>query len=221
VDDNSDAAWFDMGGGNWAAKLLEPQTSQDLDVGLNYQSTHSTSEVNYFRSRVRNEIGYDPALGGNVNFDPTQRVGWSLRNRLILTSLWSVRTNLHYVDAVFREGAYQGNLVPNVAKISGNVSIEFALSPKETVTAISRFASGRYMSGDYMNTQPETPGYLVEDIAYMYREKNMSLIATAANLANKNYTDTGIYKSSYYVPYTNTVYPNPGRRFSVVGRYQF
>jgi iron complex outermembrane receptor protein len=221
VDDNSNAAWFDLGGGNWAARLLVPQTSHDLDIGMNYETSRSSSEISYFRSHLRNEIGYDPVAAGNVNFDPTQREGLHLKNRLTLSTLWSVRTNLQYVNAKFTEGSFDGRTVPNVARMSGHLSVDFALSPKETVTVTSRFASSRFMSGDFTNAQPEVAGYAVQDLSYLFREKNWSVVTTVANLANKSYADTGIYKSSYYDPYKLTLYPNPGRHVSVVGRYQF
>ena len=62
----------------------------------------------------------------------------------------------------------------------------------------------------------------------MYKIKSFSLTGSINNIFNKHYTDLGIYKpynsgdGYYYIPpYNMTVYPNPGRSFSVVGRYNF
>jgi outer membrane receptor protein involved in Fe transport len=47
------------------------------------------------------------------------------------------------------------------------------------------------------------------------------MVASILNITNKKYTDVGIYKASYTSPYNLTVYPNPGRSFSLTGRYAF
>ena len=72
-----------------------------------------------------------------------------------------------------------------------------------------------------MNTQPKVAGYVVEDLSYFYREKSWSVTATISNITNKQYSDVGIYKPSYTPPYNLLVYPNPGRNFSLMGRYSF
>jgi outer membrane receptor protein involved in Fe transport len=55
----------------------------------------------------------------------------------------------------------------------------------------------------------------------MYSESKWQIIGSLNNVFNKNYTDTAIYKSSYYLLYQLTAYPNLGRNFSLTGRYSF
>ena len=61
---------------------LRPQTSRDLEFGARWKDTTSTLEARWYRSVLRDEIGYDPAgngpfgpFGANINFDPTRRQG--------------------------------------------------------------------------------------------------------------------------------------------------
>ena len=223
VDDNSNSpnGYYDFINSIWYPKPLNVQTSNDLDVGLNYQSDIFSTEIGYFHSDVKNEIGYDPVQGGNVNYDPTKREGLNLRQRLMLSKAFSLRVNLQYVSAKFVEGAYSGKTIPGVATLSGNLSLDYRLSPKEQITLTTRFADSRFMSGDFNNSQSKVPGYAVEDLSYFYKEKNWSVVASIQNLFNKQYTDSGFYKPSYTSPYNLTVYPNPGRSFSLTGRYAF
>ena len=215
-DDNSNA--YDA---NFALSPLRPQTSRDFDAGLNYRSEIAQTEVSYFDSRIKNEIGYDPAKYSNINFDPTKRHGLNFRQKLVLSKDFSVRTNVQYVHATFSEGSYSGKTVPGVTALSGNLSVDYQMSQKELITFTTRFAQSRYMSGDFDNSQPKVPGYAVEDLSYFYKEKNWSLVASIINITDKKYTDTGIYKPSYTSPYNMTFYPNPGRSFSLTGRYAF
>ena len=212
-DDNSARAY--------GSEPLNVQTSRDIDVGLNFQSDAATTHVGYFRSHVKNEIGYDPEQWGNVNYDPTRREGLNLKQKLSLSKVFSVRANLQYVNALFVEGSYQGKKIPGVAPLSGNISLDYQLDQKRQITLTSRFAQNRYMSGDFRNDQEKVPGYVVEDFSYFYKEKNWSLVASVLNIANKKYATTGIYKPSYTAPYNLTVYPDPGRSFSLTGRYAF
>jgi iron complex outermembrane receptor protein len=218
VDDNSNAAWVNM-----APKLLDVQTSRDLDIGTTIQFARSHAELAYFNSHVNNEIGYDPSQWGNVNFAPTRREGFNLRYKLFLSSQWTFRASWQTVNAKFVEGTYNGNRVPNVANNSGNLSLDYGLSARQTLTATTRFASGHYMAGDFNNQQAQVPGYAVQDLSYRLTDKQWSLNATLGNVFNKAYADVGIYQTStaYYSLYRTTVYPNPGRNLSLVGRYNF
>ena len=227
ADDNSNVAYAPP---DFNPALLRVQTSRDIDIGLNYRAEHASTEASYFRSRVKDEIGYDPAgcddgfggrYGCNVNYDATRREGINLRQKLILSKEFAVRANLQYVSAKFVEGVYSGKTVPGVATLSGNLSLDYRMDSKQQVTLTSRFADSRFMSGDFSNNQSKVPGYGVADLSYFYKEKNWSVVASIVNIADKKYTDMGFYKPSYTVPYNLTVYPNPGRSFSLTGRYAF
>ncbi len=218
IDDNSSSAYYDPV--TYATIPLVPQTSKDIDIGANLKTEQYSAEVLYFKSSIRNEIGYDPGQG-NVNYDPTKREGLSLRQRLALTKYFATRLNLQFINAKFTGGPNIGRDTPNVPPVFGNLSFDYSVSQKGQITATTRFSSSRLMSGDFDNSHAKTPGYTVQDLSYFHKEKNWSLAATLSNITNKKYTDTGIYHATYTAPYQSTVYPNFGRNFSLVGRYTF
>lgn len=203
---------------------LKVQTSRDVDIGLNYRSDLAVTEISYFRSHIKNEIGFDPIGCGyacNVNYDPTKREGVNFKQQLKISKEFTLKANLQYVQAKFVEGIYLGKAVPNVAAISGNFSLEYQLSPKQQIWWTTRFAESRYMSGDFSNSQSKVPGYGVQDLSYFYKDKNWSMVASLMNLFDKKYADSGFYKQINTHPYDLTVYPNPGRSVSLTGRYVF
>jgi len=221
ADDNSNVAYSP------GPVPLRVQHSQDMDWGLNYQTGLLKTEANFFRSNVKNEIGFDPmgcgsppyAYACNVNFSPTKRQGVNLRQKLALSKKFNLRANLQYVQAKFIEGTYLDKSVPGVAAFAGNLSLDYQLNPRDQITLTTRWAQSRYMSGDFENSQPKVPSYAVGDLSYFIREKNWSVVASIINLTNKQYSDTGIYKSSFTPPYNLTLYPNPGRSLSLSARY--
>lgn len=203
---------------------LKVQTSSDIDIGLNYQSGAVTTMANFFRSDVKNEIGYDPSGCGypcNVNYNPTRREGVNFSQKWAISKGITLRNHLQYIHARFVEGTYEGKKMPGVSALSGNLSLDYQLGVKDQLTFTTRWAQSRYMSGDFENSQAKVPAYAVADVSYFYREKNWSLVASIINLTDKKYSDTGIYKSSYTPPFNLTLYPNPGRSFRLTGRYAF
>lgn len=221
ADDNSSSANGNYLYPNWYPTPLQPQTSKDLDAGFNYKTDDQFLAVSYFHSVISNEIGYDPNQGGNVNYDPTKRSGINLREKYALTKVADLRINLQYTRAKFSEGTFTGKTIPSVAPLAGNFSIDYKLTENQQISATTRFSNGKFMSGNFANDMPKTPGYAVEDISYFYKQSNWSLVGTVGNVFKKNYTDTGIYHSSYTDPFKLTVYPNPGRTFTLTGRYNF
>jgi iron complex outermembrane receptor protein len=220
ADDNSNAATD----ASYNPIPLQVQTSRDIDVGVNHRTDVWVFDIAYFHSQVKNEIGYDPigcGYGCNVNYEPTQRKGIHLRQKLKLSKDLALGAQLQHVDAQFVEGLYSGKTVPGVAALSGQLSLEYQLSAKEQLTLTTRFAQSRYMSGDFSNSQAKVPGYGIQDLSYFYKEKNWSVVASVANLFDKPYSDSGIYKQINTSPYHLTVYPNPGRSFSLIGRCAF
>lgn len=220
ADDSSNAAQDNF----YNPVPLQVQTSRDVDVGLNQKTDFSVTEISYFHSHIKNEIGFDPVgcgYGCNVNFDPTQREGVNFKQHLTLSKEFTLRTNLQYIRSKFVDGAYSAKFVPGVAPFSGNFALDYQMSPKEQITWTARFAASRYMSGDFLNTQSKVPGYGVQDVSYFYKEKSWSIVASLMNLFDKKYADSGFYKPINTPPYDLTVYPNPGRRVSLTGRYVF
>jgi iron complex outermembrane receptor protein len=230
VDDNSSVNYQSVA--PYSPIFLMPQTSHDIDVGLNTNFTHWKSEFKYFRSDIQNEIGYDPAAnggyGGNVNYSPTHRDGIELKELVQIGHDWNSTLNLQILRAHFSAGQYSGNTIPNTSRLSGNWGLNYLINSHQQVGITTRFSEAKFASGDFLNNQSQVPGYMVADLSYRYQEKTWSLVGSINNIFNKNYADIGIFKpynsgdGYYYIPpYNLTTYPNPGRNFSLLGRYSF
>jgi iron complex outermembrane receptor protein len=219
VDDNSSVNYLSVP--PYSPIYLVPQTSHDIDLGLSTKIANWSSEFKYFRSDIRNEIGFDPNVYGNINFDPTKREGLELKEYLKLAEQWDAKLNLQVIRATFTSGQYSGNTIPSTSKVNGNLTLDYLITSKQQIGLTERFSSERYASGDYYNNQAKIPGYLVTDLTYGYREKSWSIVGSINNVLDKNYADIDIYKSFYSPPYNLTTYPNPGRNFSLLGRYSF
>lgn len=220
IDDNYKSAYYGQAPSYTPIQLV-PQTSHDIDFGLVTKTKIWDSEIRYFRSDITHEIGYDPSQG-DLNFDPTRREGIELKEYLKLCEHWDTKLNLQVIRATFSSGQYSGNTIPSTSKVNGNLTLDYLINAHQQVGLTTRFSSEKYASGDYLNNQAKVPGYAVLDLTYGYREKNWSLVGSANNIFDKHYADIGIYYPMYYIPpYNLTTYPNPGRNFSLVGRYSF
>ena len=212
LDDNSQAPWTQNNN-------LNPQTSHDYEAGVSFQNNKLKSRVVIFESHLKNEIGFNGS--NNLNFDPTKRQGIETSNRYALNSTLELIGVLNLSDSRFTSGQYAGKTVPGISNLTGSIGAQYQLNSKEKLTWQSRLSSSAYASGDMSNTQAQRSGYGVNDLSYMYAENKWQVIGSINNIFNKNYTDTAIYKSSYYPLYQLTMYPNLGRNFSLVGRYSF
>jgi iron complex outermembrane recepter protein len=198
---------------------LKPQTSHDYELGYIFHDYKFKSSIDFYLSHLTNEIGFDGAY--NVNFDPTKRQGIETMNRYAVNAKLSLTGALNLSESKFTAGQFEGKTVPGTSSVTGAIGAQYQMSPKERLSWQTRISSSAYASGDMINSQGQRSGYGVNDISYMYSENKWQLIGSVNNIFNKNYTDTAIYKSSYYPLYQLTAYPNPGRNFSLTGRYSF
>lgn len=212
LDDNAQAPYAQNNN-------LTPQTSHDYEVGTKYQTNSINSDLRVYVSHLKNEIGFDGS--NNINYSPTLHRGIESINKFKITSKWAILGTINFVDAKFKSGPYVDKSIPNVSSITGLIGGNYTINSKEKVNFLTRFASDAYASNDMNNRYGMRPGYGVSDFSYVYTEKSWQIISSANNIFDKTYTDAAIYKSSYEPLYKLTVYPNPGRNFSITGRYIF
>lgn len=198
---------------------LNPQTSRDYEVGLNYRGSRLNTSLVFFQSLFNNEIGFDGS--NNINYDPTKRQGIESVSSYGVSSTINLTGSLNLSDAKFIDGQYSGKTVPGTSFVTGAVGVQYQFSAKESLAWQTRFSSNAFASSDMDNAQTPRPGFGVSDISYVYSEKKWQVISSINNVFNKKYTDSAIYKSAYYPLYQLTVYPNPGRNLSVTGRYSY
>ncbi len=203
---------------------LQPQTSKDLEAGLRWNTTSQKLELRAYRSRVKNEIGYDPlfpnpgswsGLGANVNFDPTTRSGLELDSRSQLSSSLALAVNAALRKAKFSSGTYAGKTVPLVAKQTFSLGLDWQPLAQHSFNARANWVGSQQV--DFNNTC-RVPAYNTVDVGYRYQRGAWQLHTQLQNLADKNYYSTAF---SCIGGQTNGIYPEAGRQLNLNLRYQF
>jgi iron complex outermembrane receptor protein len=205
------------------AVALLPQTSRDTEIGARWRAGASALELRWYRSALRNEIGYDPAgngpfgpFGANVNFDATRRQGLELEAAHALGAALDLRLNLALRQARFTEGPYLGK--------------DVMLVPRRSIAlrADWRPASGHALSGgvtwvsrqspDFANLCT-IPGYATADLRYAYTWGRAELALGIANLTDRNYYTQAFGCTAAGV--TTSIYPEAGRTITASVLYRF
>ena len=203
---------------------IQPQTSQDLEAGLRWNTADSKLELRAYRSRAKNEIGYDPlfpnpfswtGFGANVNFDPTTRSGLELDARQQISSSLSLQANAAVRKAKFSSGTYAGKTVPLVAKQTLSLGVVWQATAEHSVNARANWVGSQQV--DFNNTC-RVPSYNTIDMGYRFERGSWQLGAQVQNLGNKKYYSTA-FKCVF--GQTNGIYPEAGRQLGVNLRYQF
>ncbi len=203
-------------------KVLNPQTSRDLELGARWNYTSGRAEARLYRNLLDNEIGFDPNgagpfgfPGANVNFDPSRRQGLELDASHQLSPSVGLRANAAVRQATFRSGPYAGKNVPLVPRQT------LALRADWTPAAGHRLSGGvNWVSSqnpDFANACT-MPAYTTADARYAFQWQMLELSLGVTNLFDrKHYTQA--FGCSAGV--TQQIYPEAGRAFTAAVRVQF
>ena len=206
--------------------LLQPQTSRDLELGSRWKYVRGGVELRYYRSRLTNEIGFDPTVvnayswsgfGANVNFDPTLRQGLELETQHDLTKTLGLKLNLGVREARFTQGAHDGQNVPLVAGTTLSLQADWRPAPAHTINAGVLWVSSQNPGGDFAN-KFSMPSYTTLDVRYAYQLRNLEFSLGVSNLMDKK------YYSQAFVDSAGTdvgIYPEAGRAVTAALRVNF
>ncbi len=109
---------------------LRTQTSYDVEGGVRVNAGPFHLESSVYLMRLNNEIHFLPAVGVDINLDPTQRIGWETSALYQINDAVRVRGGLTYTDATFREGPNAGNEIPLVSLWSGYAGLSWDIVQK-------------------------------------------------------------------------------------------
>ena len=203
---------------------IEPQTSKDLEAGLRWNTATDKLELRAYRSRAKNEIGYDPlypnpiswtGMGANVNFDPTTRSGLELDASHQFNSRLSLHANTALRKAKFSSGTYAGKTVPLVAKHTISLGANWQATAEHSFSARANWVGSQQV--DFNNTC-RVPSYNTVDLGYRFARGGWQLNAQVQNLGDKKY-----FNMAYACVggQASSIYPEAGRSLQVNLRYQF
>ena len=205
------------------AVTLRAQTSRDLEVGARWKNASSALEARWYRSRLRDEIGYDPAgngpfgpFGANINFDPTRRQGLEIEGRHALSPALDLRFTAAWREAVFTAGPFAGNDVMLVPKRTLSLRADWKPAAGHSLNAGVQWVSSQ--SPDFGNTCT-MPAYATADLRYAYQWGAAELALGIANLTDRKYYTLAFGCTAAGV--ATAIYPEAGRTFTASLRYQF
>jgi len=198
--------------GSSVPTVLEPQTSQDFDIGVRYADTRLAAGFSLFRMRIENEIMYHPTVFKNVNLPPTERRGVEMDVRWRANASATIEGGYSYTDAQFISGSVggisvAGKQVPLVPLHKASMSAVWRASERTSMTFRTTYSGRARLDNDQQNTSTfQKPSSLVSDLVVIHEKDQWRLRASVLNLTNESYfTYGGLSGGSYYA------YPAMGR----------
>ncbi len=171
---------------------LETQKGLSLESGIEWVRGGNSAKLVVYRLNLENEIAFDPVNFANINLDDTRRRGiitsgyWKMTRRLGFSASYT------YTDAEVSSGAFAGKEIPFVAKHSGLLSTDYAVSEAWQIYGELIAISDRVFSGDFDNVlTSKLPGYGVLNFKAEYNINDFSFSGRVNNVLNKKYSDVG------------------------------
>lgn len=210
---------------NSKISMLEPQTSQDSEIGIDYKSGQDKVRATLYQMNLNNEIHYNAITFTNMNLSPTRRYGFELEGSHAYNDSLEAGAAYSYTVAKFREGTYagvnvSGNNIPLVPRQRLVLSSNLKLTEKTSLNGSAMYVGPQYFDNDQANTfGQKMPAYTTVDMKLSHREGAWLLSAAANNLFNEKYFTYAV--SSRFTPGVYNAYPMQGRNFSLNASYQF
>ena len=172
---------------------LRTQTSYDVEGGIRVNSGPFSFQSSVYLMRLNSEIHFLPAVGVDINLDPTQRVGWETNALYQVNNSLRIRGGVTYLDAIFRAGPSAGNEIPLISRWSGYAGLTWDIVQKLlTLDVTSRLFGPRRMDNDQINQQPMIPGEATVDVKFAGQYDRFFWSASVLNLFDKHYYDYAI-----------------------------
>lgn len=191
---------------------LATQTSHDVEGGFRIHTARFDWQTSVYDMHLKNEIHFDPFLGYNVNLDPTHRYGTETAMSLGITDTVRLRGGVAYTRAVFEEGAFTGNDIPLVSRVSGNLGVSWDIWQKYlSFDANVRAWGSRRMDNDQKNDQPLIPGNATVDLKLSGVYDRYFWSFAVNNAFNALYYDYAV--ASQFTLGNFSAYPLPGRSY--------
>jgi iron complex outermembrane receptor protein len=189
---------------------LKTQTSYDVEGGFRVRAGRFELQSSIYDMHLKNEIHFNPFLGYNLNLDPTHRYGSETSFSLAVTDTFRLRGGVAYTRAVFEEGAFTGNDVPLVSRVSGNLGATWDIWQKYAVLdANVRMWGSRRMDNDQRNNQLLIPANATLDVKLSGQYDRFFWSASVINVFDTLYYDYAV--ASQFTSGAYSAYPLPGR----------
>lgn len=205
------------------APLLEPQTSRDKEIGVQWRAGKAAFRASLFDIALRNELHYNAITFTNMNLQPTRRRGLELEGATPLGAELELGARYAWTDARFRDGIYggfdvSGNQVPLVPRQRAGLSLGWKIAaPTRLTFFLSHVGEQRY-DNDQRNLFRRMPAYSVADIKLSHQAGSWRLAAGINNLFDKAYYSYAIVNGAFT---TFNAYPEDRRNAYVSAEFRF
>lgn len=191
---------------------LATQTSWDVEGGAGYKTNVWSIESRLFAMWINDEIAFNPLVnfGVNLNYDPTQRLGWETEGRWRVHEDVTLKGNLSYVEASFRRGQFNGNDVPLVAPWTASAGLDWTAFEWLTLSTSLRYVDERRLANDQANrAAARTPEQFLWDAKISGSYEHIFWALTVNNILDDRYFDFGTISTFVDGRYNGN--PLPGR----------
>jgi iron complex outermembrane receptor protein len=221
-----DEVYNQFGGPSFDAivTLLEPQTSRDHEIGLEYRTSDLRVRASAFLIDLKNEIYFFFPTFSNINLPPTRRKGIELEASRRAGPNLSLFVNVSATQARFRDGEIggvdvSGNTIPLVPRNAANTGFSWQLDGSTRLNGVARYVGRQFYDNDQTNTFPHRmPAYMTADLKLTHVADRISLGASINNILNKRYYSYAIRNTAGT---SFNAYPQPGRSFLLSAEYRF
>jgi iron complex outermembrane receptor protein len=202
--------------------LLEPQTSREHEIGIEYRVGDVRFQGSAFLIDLKNEIYFFFPTSSNINLPPTRREGIGLEVSLRASPTLSIFSNVSVTQARFREGRIgsvdvTGKTIPLVPRNTANAGFSLQLSEKTRLNGVARHVGKQHYDNDQTNTFPDRmPAYTTVDLKLTHAADKFSLSASISNLLDKRYYSYAIRGGGT----SFNAYPQAGRTFLLSAEYR-
>lgn len=211
-----DEVYSQFGGMNFdpLVALLEPQTSRDREIGLEYRVRDLRLRGSAFWMDLENEIYFFFPAFSNINLPPTRRKGIELEVVGRVNPTLSFFANATATQARFVGGDIQGvdvsgNTIPLVPRNTANAGSSWYLRANTALSGTVRFVGRQYYDNDQTNAFSLMPSYATVDLRLSHlAEGSVRLSATLNNILDRHYYSYGIRNSAAT---SFNAYPQAGR----------
>jgi iron complex outermembrane receptor protein len=205
---------------------LKPQTSRDIEAGVNFHNDWLNSTLSVFQQDLTDEIHFNPTTFQNINLDDTEHRGIELSANAKLNDMFSVKAGYTYLNAEFTAGTFKGNDIPLVPEHTYNLSLLGEL-PFDVSAAVSwNYVSASLFANDISNTfGQKIPSYQTVDLKVSKKVSALEISLQVNNLLDEEYFNFGVNSApTTFGPGTPgkfNAYPLPERNAYLSASYTF
>jgi iron complex outermembrane receptor protein len=206
--------------------FLEPQTSRDSEVGLEWLNSSVKFRGALYRMELENEIQFNPVTFENINLDPTRRYGAEFELEWKPWAAVQLGASYAYTVAQFTEGSQggtnlEGKSVPLVPRHRATAWVGKSWSRATSLIGEVRYVGEQFFDNDQTNSFVEQmPAYTVIDLRMSHRVGRLRLSASIENLTGREYFTYGIRSLNPMTPANFNAYPAPERSFFLTAEYR-